>query len=356
MLLTSGDSSGDISRCEHLGTPAYLMKPVNQSELFDTLMALIQGESSSRVSFRGAAEDVPQTGRALDVLLTEDSPYNQKLALAVLSRRGHRVTVANNGREAVVALRKRPFDIVLMDVQMPEMDGLEATRMIRAAERDSPRRTPIIAMTAQALKGDREKCLDAGMDEYLTKPVRATDLHAAIERLTGDAEPVNGSLAAIGSGDSAGSGVRPEFLRVARRDSEQASDQGIGRTAAPDGEPEAVKPPVKWDVALDGVGGDRSLLREVVEAFCQEAPTHLRGIAEGTANDDAKLLARSAHTLKGGLRFLGVESVASIAETLEKAAKAGRTQGHERQVETLEREATEILDYVRRWLRETAPA
>ncbi|MCC7425080.1 MAG: PAS domain S-box protein [Planctomycetaceae bacterium] len=354
MLLTSGDSSGDISRCEQLGTPAYLMKPVNQSELFDTLMALIHGESSSRVLFRGAAEAVPQTGRSLDVLLTEDSPYNQKLALAVLSRRGHRVTVANNGREAVVALRKRPFDIVLMDVQMPEMDGLEATRMIRAAERDSPRRTPIIAMTAQALKGDREKCLEAGMDEYLTKPVRATDLHAAIERLTSDAEPVNGTLAAATAtlrGDPSGSRAEDEANELAREPS-----NGFDASEIRGAESTAVPAPVKWDVALEGVGGDRSLLREVVEAFCQEAPTHLRGIAEGAAHNDAKLLSRSAHTLKGGLRFLGVESVASVAESLEKAAKAGRTQGHERQIETLEREATEILDFVRQWLRETDPA
>jgi PAS domain S-box-containing protein len=350
MLLTSGDSSGDIGRCEQLGTPAYLMKPVNQSELFDTLMALIHGENGSRTLFRGAVEDAPQTGRALDVLLTEDSPYNQKLALAVLSRRGHRVTVANNGREAVVALRKRQFDIVLMDVQMPEMDGLEATRMIRAAERDSSRRTPIIAMTAQALKGDREKCLDAGMDEYLTKPVRAADLHATIERLTGDAEPVNGNLdAGFGSGPVEDRGERSALSTTEANNEPDRKPSGAT-------DPSAVKPPVKWDVALDGVGGDRSLLREVVEAFCQEAPTHLRGIGDGATHGDAKLLSRSAHTLKGGLRFLGAESVASSAESLEKAAKSGRTQGQEQQIETLERETTEILDYVRQWLRETAPA
>lgn len=123
----------------------------------------------------------------LRILLAEDSPANQKLALGLLKKRGHQVVVANSGKEAYDAFLAQPFDLILMDVQMPEMDGFEATVAIRAAERDS--HVPIIAMTAHAMKGDQERCLEAGMDGYIAKPIRAQTLLEAVSRVAGSRQP-----------------------------------------------------------------------------------------------------------------------------------------------------------------------
>src|SRR5262249_39381996 len=185
--LTAGDRSDDVGRCERLGLDAYLMKPINQSELFDTLVEVLRcpAEDARAAMAESAAGRAELSG--LRVLLAEDSLYNQKLALALLERKGHHVLVANNGSEAVQLARTQPFDLVLMDLQMPEMDGLQATKRIRDEEAGSGRRLPIVAMTAQAMKGDRERCLEAGMDDYLTKPVRAAQLYEKIDFVVGTA-------------------------------------------------------------------------------------------------------------------------------------------------------------------------
>src|SRR5262249_15256667 len=151
------------------GLAASISKPVNESELLDTLMSLRLGAIDTDVPTLPERR-TPTARKSLRVLLAEDSLYNQKLAVALLTKRGHTVTVASNGREAVGLMTCQHFDRVLMDVQMPEMDGLEATRMIRDQEARFGIHVPIIAMTAQALTGDRDRCLAAGMDEYLTKP------------------------------------------------------------------------------------------------------------------------------------------------------------------------------------------
>jgi CheY-like chemotaxis protein len=180
VMLTSGDHPEDGQRCQQLGIAAYLLKPVKPSELLEAieialgLTAPAKGES--------APEDaVVPPARQLRVLLAEDSLVNQKLAVALLERRGHLVTVANNGREALVATESQEFDLVLMDVQMPEMDGYEATRAIRMAERQSGLHLPIIAVTAHAFKGDEARCLAAGMDAYISKPISAAELYQAIQ-------------------------------------------------------------------------------------------------------------------------------------------------------------------------------
>jgi CheY-like chemotaxis protein len=171
MMLSSGDPPDRVSRCEELGVSAYLTKPVKQSELLDAIMLAV-GVT--------AVEDEPRTPlsqqrglRPLHILLAEDSLVNQKLAVALLEREGHTVTIAGNGREAVEAYDSAEFDLVLMDVQMPQMDGFEATAIIRSKQEKTGRRAPIIAMTAHALKGDRERCLKAGMDDYVAKPIKA---------------------------------------------------------------------------------------------------------------------------------------------------------------------------------------
>jgi CheY-like chemotaxis protein len=178
MMLTSGDHPHDVARCEELGIAAYLLKPIKQSELLQAIelaLGIAAPEHPPRVP-----SPPPRPLRPLRVLLAEDSLVNQRLAVGLLEKHGHSVLVANNGKEAVAASKAQAFDLILMDVQMPEMDGLQATELVRAQERQTGRHTPIIAMTAHALKGDRERCLEAGMDGYVAKPIRLNELFEAM--------------------------------------------------------------------------------------------------------------------------------------------------------------------------------
>ncbi len=184
VMLTSAGGPEDIARCRQLGIHAYLMKPIKQSELFNTLVKAL-GSPVPRLepTAAGPQPASPAGRRPLQVLLAEDNPVNQKLAVRLLEKQGHTVAVANNGKEALAALERQPFDLVLMDVEMPEMGGLEATTAIRRKEQETGRHVPIIAMTAHAMKGDRERCLAAGMDGYVSKPIPAKDLFAVIADL-----------------------------------------------------------------------------------------------------------------------------------------------------------------------------
>jgi signal transduction histidine kinase/DNA-binding response OmpR family regulator len=183
MMLTSGDSSGDLTRCERLKIASYLLKPVKQTELFDEMLRTLGVTTTEDDRTERQAVDALQVDRSWNVLLVEDSPMNQKLACAVLEKQQHRVIVANNGREACELWCPDVFDVILMDVQMPEMDGFEATRFIREQEQKLGGHVPIIAMTAHALRGDRERCLEAGMDEYVSKPIHARQLLETIRSL-----------------------------------------------------------------------------------------------------------------------------------------------------------------------------
>ncbi len=189
VMLSSGASSEGIERCSEVGGAAYLMKPIKQSELFDAVVRSIDASELAEAPGGAAAIDAtPQ--RSLRILLAEDSYVNQRLAVSLLEKWGHDVTVANDGREAVAANEKEAFDLVLMDVQMPHVDGLQATALIREREARGGPRVPIIAMTAHALKGDREKCLAAGMDGYrIFGTTRAGDLAQQLESLGRDATP-----------------------------------------------------------------------------------------------------------------------------------------------------------------------
>ena len=226
----------------------------------------------------------PVTGglevRGLRILLAEDSIVNQKLAMALLQDRGHSVTLARNGREAVSISGGAEFDLILMDVQMPEMDGFEATTAIRNRESGTGQRIPIVAMTAYALKGDRERCLTAGMDGYVAKPIRAQELFEAIGKLFPTSnEPPSETLPGL----------------------EPAASVGL----------------VKWAEALESVQGDRELLQTVVEAALEEIPQMLLAIREAIASQDGARLHRSAHTLKSSLRYFGAQEAAEKAWQLE---------------------------------------
>jgi signal transduction histidine kinase/CheY-like chemotaxis protein len=182
MMLSSSGQYVESTRCTQLALAHTVTKPIGDRELLSAIALALTPGSSPQTAPPQAAAAPDQSRRQLEVLLAEDNLVNQKLAATLLARRGHRVTIANNGREALAAMCRRTFDVVLMDVQMPEMGGFEATAAIRAREAGGETHLPIIAMTAHAMKGDRERCLDAGMDDYMTKPLDSKQLFAIVER------------------------------------------------------------------------------------------------------------------------------------------------------------------------------
>jgi signal transduction histidine kinase/DNA-binding response OmpR family regulator len=186
MMLTSAGHRGDAARCQELGVVAYLLKPIRQSELREAVARVLgarEQEGAIPLITRYSLQDARDPNYSLKVLLAEDNPVNRLLAVRLLEKRGHKVTVAGNGLEALAALKKESFDVVFMDVQMPEMDGYEATAAIRETEKNSERHQQVIALTAHAMKGDRERCLAAGMDGYLSKPIRSQELDEILEEL-----------------------------------------------------------------------------------------------------------------------------------------------------------------------------
>ena len=286
MMLTSADRPGDIRRCTDLGVSAYLIKPIKQSELLDAILIAVGGQASLAGSLEKFPITTRTTSRPRNVLLAEDSLINQKLAIGLLEKWGHTVTVANNGHEAVRLSGQQEFDLVLMDVQMPELDGLDATRAIREREQVTGVHLPILAMTAHAMKGDRELCLEAGMDDYLMKPIHAEHLFNAIERI-GNATSEPASSDSLRSECGAGSEDR-----------------------------------VDWTLAKQAVNQDLELLRQVVEAFAEECPQLVETMRQSSETQDRKRFQRAAHTLKSGLRMFGVEALAEQVEQLELAAKS----------------------------------
>ena len=192
MMLTSAGTRGDGARCRELGISAYLTKPVSQAELREAIFMLLDRKAADAPADGLITRHLIHekcAGGSLKILVAEDNPVNQKLAIRMLEKRGHRITLARNGKEAVAALGAEQFDLVLMDIQMPEMDGFEATAAIRQSERGTARHQQIFAMTAHAMKGDDQRCVDAGMDGYLAKPVRGEELYALLEGFRGSRVP-----------------------------------------------------------------------------------------------------------------------------------------------------------------------
>jgi CheY-like chemotaxis protein/HPt (histidine-containing phosphotransfer) domain-containing protein len=287
MMLTSGDQPGDIARCQQLGINAYLLKPIKQSELIEAILVAVDGEAGQVDTAAVEAKHAFATMAPLNILLAEDSLVNQKLARALLAKAGHQVVVADNGREAMAAFESQSFDLILMDVQMPEMDGLEATTAIRAVERRQGGSVPIIAMTAHVLPGDRERCLDAGMNGYIAKPVRAQQLYAAI-------------LRAVPSGSS--------------------TEDTAADCAAP-------REQLDWQQALAAAQGDKRLLDEMVAAAMTETAEQWRALREALAAGDAKGVRTAAHTLKGSIRYFGQTAAYRHALRIEEMAREGLPEG-----------------------------
>jgi two-component system, sensor histidine kinase and response regulator len=280
VMLTSAGHARDVERCRQLDIGAYLMKPIKQSELLATVLtALSRPTSPAEPAPTRAALPAQPSRAALRVLLAEDNAVNQRLAVRLLEKQGHAVVVANNGREALAVLERQSFDLVLMDVQMPEMDGFEATAAIRAREAGGERRLPIIAMTAHAMKGDRERCLAAGMDGYVAKPIQPHELHAALERVA-----------------PAGLGAGPPPC-----------------VGAADG--------VNLAEALARVGDDADLLAEIAGVFLDGCPKQLAELRAAVARRDCPTVQRLAHTIRGSVGSFGARAACEAAERLETMGK-----------------------------------
>ncbi len=314
ILLTSLDRPEDSEQCERLRVAQRLTKPVKQSELFDAIVAALEIVPPPPIKRTDAAtEAVHLPGRPLHILLAEDSLVNQRLATALLERHGHRVQVAGSGAEALAALEVDRFDLILMDVQMPQLDGLEATRKIREREQVRGGHIPIIAMTAHALKGDRERCLEAGMDEYVSKPVRERNLLAAIG-------------AVLGGGPA-----------------------GSFRETAP--VVDSAEQVIDWEVARKVCGGDEALLHDIVEAFLEEGPTRMAEIKQAIATENYELLNRAAHTIKGSTRYFGAQHLFDRALALEELGASKTLEGAEEKHAALQRQYAALLPHLHEYLR-----
>jgi len=189
MMLSAVGIRGDAERCRKLGIAAYLTKPVKQSELLDAIMNVLHRKPPTVLDHPLVTRHTLREGKSQKhILLAEDNLVNRRLALSLLQKRGYRVSTAENGLQALTAFQKESFDLILMDVQMPEMDGFETTERIRKLEAEKGGHIPIVAMTAHAMKGDPERCIAAGMDDYIAKPIQVDKLVDVIERWTETAQ------------------------------------------------------------------------------------------------------------------------------------------------------------------------
>ncbi len=305
IMLTSATRTGDAALGKKLRIAAQLVKPVKQSELYDALMEGLGIAAPSLESDKQAAS-APAQG-SLRILLAEDSVPNQRLAIGLLSKWGYTTVVAVNGQEAVDrATSDDNFDLILMDVQMPELDGFDATRRIREAERTTGRRrTPIIAMTAHAMKGDRERCLEAGMDGYISKPVRAPELSRTIAEFS----PVESTECGCNflDRDTALPASNTEVPAARPAASESNAHQAVSANGKL----------IDWTAALRSVGGDRELLLSVVEAALEEWPGLVAQLNNALPKHDEVTVRRVVHTFKGAFRTLGATQASQLAERLE---------------------------------------
>ena|GEM_PF-778634 len=296
MLLSSAGRHDDSRRCVEMGIDRCLSKPVKQSDLMDAIVETL--DLAPNAPTRTAQSNEPHVqAQPRRVLLAEDGIVNQKVALDLLTQRGHSVVVANHGKEVLAALEKGPFDLILMDIQMPEMDGFETTEAIRKQEKATGEHLPIFAMTAHAMKGDRERCLDAGMDGYLSKPIRVDKLYEAVE--------------------GTAPGVQEIVQDVAVSEESTIFD---------------------WADALDRFGGNEKTLKELAQLFLDECPKMIGEIEQAISSENAKALRRAAHTLKGSAAIFAATPVVEAAYQVESIGREGNLEEVEEAIVVLKAE------------------
>ena len=285
---------------KQLGIRASVIKPFNPAELFDALQVALDKKAPGKPQPRKAVEAKPKTAmRSLKILVAEDTPFNQTFILRLLEKNGFQAVLVENGQQAVEMFNPDAIDIILMDVQMPEMDGFEATRKIRELEEQNGGHIPIIAMTAYATEGDRERCLAAGMDDYVSKPVSAVKLFKAIEAL------------------------------IPAEKYAESTDGQKGTL-------------LDKDHLIKSFENDRGLFKELVEIFVNDYPQMLNTLRTSLKAFDAKTFSRTAHSLKGMLRNFQAQAVADTAFDLEKRGKQGELDGTDQIIENLAGQLDEV--------------
>ena len=334
MMLTSDDCTDFVERNRDLNLAAHLVKPIKQSELLDSIVNVLQRPSQvqAKKSFEQSpdqTESENKPSRSFRVLLAEDNAVNQQLMVRILERESHEVSIANNGREAVELSDTAQFDVVLMDVQMPEMDGYEATLAIREREQNTTIRLPIIALTAHAMKGDREKCLDAGMDAYVSKPIQVDQLMATMHDVvaTTDSSPVE----------------LPVTETV-------AESRGMADENASSGES---IPVLAIDDVLHRVGDDVELLSTLVDLFRADCPKHLTEIRVALSANDPPRLKKAAHSLKGCSANLGGAQLAKTALEVETLANEECLQEADQRISQLVSDVKQLLSALDQLIEET---
>ncbi len=332
VMLSSMGQRDDYSRLKAIGFAAWLTKPVRQSQLHDCLVRVSNSRESADSGRLEPMTD-KNTNRGtwnsiVRILLAEDNAVNQQVALHILEKSGFKVDVAPNGRRALEAMKMVSYDLVLMDIQMPEMDGFEATSQIRGlqfAVRNHD--VPIVAMTAHAMKGYAERCLAAGMNDYITKPIEPTELVRKIEKLI-HKEPLASS---------------------SEKDTDtQTGVSGGSRTLAP----------IELDTAMARAMGDRAFLEEMFEVYLKQVPEEVKALKAALAQNDAESLRRLAHTMKGAAANLSADKMAAAARDLEEIGRNGNLSAGNRALSQLESELSYLTDYFNSddWKREIAKA
>ncbi|MFH0960188.1 MAG: response regulator [Pseudomonadota bacterium] len=309
VMLTSGGQRGDAAKCQELGISAYLMKPIKQSDLLDAIlmtMAKSHPDEEQRPSLI-TRHSVREARKRLNILLAEDNTVNQKLAVRILEKMGHSVCVAPNGREALNMLGIQDFQLVLMDVQMPEIDGLDATRAIRRKEANSGGHVPIIAMTAHAMVGDMEKCIASGMDGYISKPITPNELSRVIEQVLKNLEDESGELL------------------------------------------NEVFPKSKIDQAelMARIGGDYDILRELTDMFLKEYPEAIQKMRAAISIGDMYGFRIACHSLRGSIATFSSSSATKAVARLEKLRDLSQSEELMTKLETELKDMTKaLIDFV----------
>jgi CheY-like chemotaxis protein/HPt (histidine-containing phosphotransfer) domain-containing protein len=316
------------ARWEGIELAAYLLKPVKPSQFYNTLVEIFgAGEAASAAGEQAESRFDAEMGKRhpLAILLAEDNAINQRVALLVLERLGYRADVAANGLEVLQSLRRQPYDLILMDVQMPEMDGLEATRAI-GREFHGERRPRIVAMTANAMKEDRDECLAAGMDDFMTKPIQLDELVAALNRCQARGV-VQVSERPVQRAETPAPTSAPTPAPTAPTAASPQAPPQVAEAA-----PQVAEPPVFDPVALQrlrvtlGKQAD-AMLPGLIKSFAAEAPSLIaearRSLDEGRTAD----LRRAAHTLKSNSATFGAMALSALARQLEYAARDGALEG-----------------------------
>lgn len=321
VMLTSVGRRGDAARLQGLGCSAYLVKPVKQSLLFDTIAAVagmgkVEGGRKAVLFTRHSIAEMRLSN--VHMLLVEDNPVNQKMTEAILKKAGFHVDIAENGIKAIEAVKRKDYDVIFMDIQMPEMDGFEATKAIRSIEK-ADKRNIIIAMTAHAMTGDRERCIKAGIDDYIAKPIEPEELFDIIKKW-----------------------IKPkiEGIETVHSDTAPKGDTELQQKAGEE------NPPVDMKKAMSRVGDDMTFYKEMVNEFINYIPEKLNLISEGIKAGDFDAVQKNAHSIKGAAGNLSAVRLHSLSLELENKGREKDASNAEDLVAELNRELKRLKEFI----------